>query len=301
MDADEEAGGDYKPWSEIFEDRQGKHPATLNLKVAIYLYLLMRGPDYGYNIHKAFVDAEKEGKWETQLRLKDLTGKKSSSKVSAALKYMADIGILCDYKDVIKYLPKSLLIENRFKEESKKNPTLRVYYIINYEVIADYGFAKNGPKNILKQHLTNLGVTGEVEDWDLVEFHRLIWHAIMIIQGYGKTEQDIIKYINGIPKYDYLTILLVFDSIIQDLENSHIRNLVRPSKEPAKRNWLEKQKSVFFNDDDKIHQMIAKYGKKIQKWECIYDEKFQKIISNMILEEVRKERLPTNRKMKNGC
>ena len=296
MDEIEEAkAGKRVPWSEVFEKRQGKHPVTLNLKVALYLYLLMRGPDYGHNIYKAFVKAEKEKNWENRIGLKDLTQKKGSSKVSAALNYMAEIGILCRYKDVKKYLPKSILIEDRIRRELKENPTKRIYYTINYDVIAEEGFGNiNKLENISKQHSIDLGEGGRVEDYTAIEYNRLIWHAILIIQLYGKTEQDLIQYINRIPKFDYLTILLAFDDIIRNLIDCHTRNLVRPSEENAKREWLEKQKLVFFNDDQKIHQMLEKYGKNIHDWEGIYLEQFQSIISNRILREVRNERQPKN-------
>jgi hypothetical protein len=282
------------PWSEIFEYRQGKHPVTLELKIVLYLYLLMRGPDYGYNIHKAFVKAEKEEIWKNRIGLSDLTQKQGSSKINAALNYMADIGILCRYKDVKKYIPKSFLIDGMIKKELKKNATKRIYYSLNYEVIAERGFMKLiTPEHTSKKHLEDLGEKGEKDaDWALEDYYKFIWHALMIIRTYDKTEQDSIQYINRIAKYDYLTILLAFDKIIQDLLECHIRNLLRPSDGSPNKEWFEKQKTIFFNDDQKIDQMMAKHGKKINDWEIIYVEQFQGIIRNRILAEVRKDRLP---------
>jgi len=244
-------------WYEIFADRQGKHPATLELKVVLYLYLMMREADYGWNIWKAFRTAKDNKEWQDRTGLKDLTSENSASKISSALKNMTDTGILVKYEDVRK-LPQSFYIKDSIKRLAKEHPD-RTYYSVNHAVIYEetIGMNTKTKENFAKFHFENLPNSLPEE--------QICWNVVRMIQLYGKSEQESIEYINKIPKYDYLTILLTFEDLLHDLwqydfrTGAYTMEATSLAQEQEKLRMIQVHKRAFFNDDLKMKRLKNKY------------------------------------------
>lgn len=144
----------------------------------IFIYLLFLGPDYGYNISKIFQAAISDNIWDDTRGRQTL---KNPNLVSATLKEMETNGLL-------------------FKREDKR----RSYYTANIDVIR------------------SPCVLGETNDQH-VECEDIIFDVLnkedtsLIIKTLQELEIDrskFIKYLNSIKKFDYITILSVFNEII---------------------------------------------------------------------------------------
>jgi hypothetical protein len=144
----------------------------------IFSYLLFLGPDYGYNISKTFQAAISENIWEDTRGRQTL---KNPNLVSATLKEMEKNGLLI-----------------------KREENRRTYYTANIDVI-------RSPSMLDKpddQHVVCGETTFNVLDKSA---------ASLIIETLQKLEIDrskFIKYLNHIERFDYLTILAVFNEII---------------------------------------------------------------------------------------
>jgi hypothetical protein len=282
--ADDDFQGKY--WADIFNEKR-KNPVTLEMKVVLYLYLLIREGDYGYNISKSFKTAARNKKWENRTGLKDLL---NPSKVVAALKHMADIGILLRYEDVKNKLPESLIMEDKIERSLKEHPG-RKYYTVNHNVLFDlYLDTKTHDRSPTLQ-LENLA-KGEV-----FLFNILLWQMLRFIQLYGKTEQEVIEFISRISKYDYLTILLTFDTIIHDLSCCSVWNSAKPEnldKTHVRDDCVKEYQSTFFTDNRKLIQHIFNINKKYPNLEVFsLDEAFNAIpirVNRTIINAVRYER-----------
>jgi hypothetical protein len=145
----------------------------------LFLYLLFLGPDYGYNISKTFQAAISDEIWD------DARGRQTLKKpnlVSATLKEMGEKGLLTKKIDVDR----------------------RSYYDININVLCS-------PVNLdIKDEcfIEYDGVT-----FDIIEKEDLTM-IINFLREMGLNQMKFIEFLNPIKKFDYLTILGVFNEII---------------------------------------------------------------------------------------
>jgi len=145
----------------------------------IFIYLLFLGPDYGYNISKTFQTAISDNIWDDTRGRQTL---KNPNLVSATLKEMGEKGLLTKKIDV-----------NR-----------RSYYDININVLCS-------PVNVdIKDEyfIEYDGVT-----FDIIEKKDLSM-IINFLREMGLNQMKFIEFLNPIKKFDYLTILGVFNEII---------------------------------------------------------------------------------------
>lgn len=144
----------------------------------IFIYLLFLGPDYGYNISKTFQAAISDNIWDDARGRQTL---KNPNLVSATLKEMEKNGLL-------------------FKREDKR----RSYYTPNIDVIRSPCVL--GDSN--DQHVECENIIFDVlnkEETSLI---------IKTLQELEIDKSKFIKYLNSIKKFDYITILSVFNEII---------------------------------------------------------------------------------------
>lgn len=169
-------------YSVIFDKR--------NSYVILYLYLLPRSEDYAFNIAKAFRDAIKNEKWDAE---KSKTKKLAeASKVGEYLREMERVGLL-------------------FSREDTTEGVKKVFYRINPGVLYQN-------IEIVVLH-GNLNI--ELPKWDEYKHPEFIEKWLSLIRGDSIDEVRCIEEINTIGKYDYLTILVNFRTLIIGLAHRY--------------------------------------------------------------------------------
>jgi len=144
----------------------------------IFIYLLFLGPDYGYNISKTFQAAISDNIWEDTRGRQTL---KNPNLVSATLKEMGENGLLI-----------------------KKSEGRRSYYEINTDVL-------RSPVNLDTKDQLFVEYDGVM--FDIIDYEDLSM-IINFLREMGLNRIKFIEFLNPIKKFDYLTILSVFNEII---------------------------------------------------------------------------------------
>jgi len=117
------------PWHDVFSDtrnEQNKIIANSREKTSIFLYLMTREGDYGYNIARQFADAYSREIWKGTKSLNI----QHASKINSILKSMRNDGLLLTLEEKKELYP--FYTYRPVPEDSKPS---RVYYCINPDVI----------------------------------------------------------------------------------------------------------------------------------------------------------------------
>ena len=188
-------------WNDAFCKKE-KNPVPMELKVVLFLFLMTREADYGWNISSKFQEAIKNGKWIDRRGLGDL---KYENKVNAALKQMEASGLIYKSSELKTKIPPDCFINTTTNAEICEN-SIRHYYSINPRVFF---------------HSAKTDIPADYHE-DEVNFnsHFLmyspIYRVLRLVQGYKKDDMKIIELINRLPKFDYLTILTTITWICRD-------------------------------------------------------------------------------------
>jgi hypothetical protein len=117
------------PWHDIFSDtrnEQNKIIANSREKTSIFLFLMTREGDYGYNIARQFADAYSREIWKGTKSLNI----QHASKINSILKSMRNDGLLLTLEEKKKLYPFCT-----FRPVPEDSKPARVYYCINPDVI----------------------------------------------------------------------------------------------------------------------------------------------------------------------
>ena len=251
-------------WNQAFCDR-GKNPITMEMKVVLFLYLMTREADYGWNIAAKFKEAIEAKKWTNRRGFGDL---KWENKVEAALKQMEQLGLIFKYSDLKKQIPQSFFSNSTIETQVRNNPR-RNYYSVNPAVFIDISIETK----------VDLFYDGTVPQWDVIT------HSLRFLQDYRKNELEVIELINNISKFDYLTILISMSNI---WESSNIHHPVHKKTGAYYKTEISRS---FFNNEKKFKRLLDNYsdGRVFNKFWQFHSE-FKKSIEEMILREVFFER-----------
>jgi len=117
------------PWHDVFSDtrnEQNKIIANSREKTSIFLYLMTREGDYGYNIARQFADAYSREIWKGTKSLNI----QHASKINSILKSMRNDGLLLTLEE-----KKGLFPFYSCRPVPEDSKPARVYYCINPDVI----------------------------------------------------------------------------------------------------------------------------------------------------------------------
>ncbi|MDD5143716.1 hypothetical protein [Methanoregula sp.] len=117
------------PWHDVFSDtrnEQNKIIANSREKTSIFLYLMTREGDYGYNIARQFADAYSREIWKGTKSLNI----QHASKINSILKSMRNDGLLLTLGE-----KKELYPFYSYRPVPEDSKPARVYYCINPDVI----------------------------------------------------------------------------------------------------------------------------------------------------------------------
>jgi len=117
------------PWHDVFSDtrnEQNKIIANSREKTSIFLFLMTREGDYGYNIARQFADAYSREIWKGTKSLNI----QHASKINSILKSMRNDGLLLTLEE-----KKELYPFYSYRPVPKDSKPARVYYCINPDVI----------------------------------------------------------------------------------------------------------------------------------------------------------------------
>jgi len=167
-----------KPWHELIKSEP---------EAIIFLYLLFKGPNYGYKIAKTFQNAISEGLWD------DIRGRgalKEPNVMGSILKKMAENGIIIPIKDTSR----------------------RSYYDINIDVLSSPIKIEDSDKTPnYNPELSIIEYNGA--QFEISDKERLIT-SINLIRNSEADEAKLLEYLNKITKFDYLTILCIFNELL---------------------------------------------------------------------------------------
>jgi hypothetical protein len=224
-------------WNQKFCDR-GKNPVTMELKVVLFLFLMTRETDYGWNITKRFKEAIEASKWTDRRGLGDL---KYGNKVESALGQMEKSGLIFKYSDLIKHTPLSSFSSSKMEAEVRDNPR-RNYYSINPRVF------RYSSDNTDTADYNEGNVSFNVE----LLGNSTIYRGLQILQNYKKDDMEIIALINRLPVFDYLTILTTMLWICRDAR-AHCSGYAPIDGDDSKT-------PSFFNNPKKFMELLKKYS-----------------------------------------
>jgi len=255
-------------WNQKFCDR-GKNPVTMELKVVLFLYLMTREADYGWNITQRFNEAIKASRWTGRRGLGDL---KYENKVESALRQMEKSGLIFKYSDLKKHTALPCFSSNKIEAEVRKNPR-RNYYTINPRVF------------IYSSDNTD---TADFDD-GIVSFNSellrnsIIYRGVRFIQDYKKDDIETIALIDRLPVFDYLTILTTMLWICTDAIEHY------PGRPPIE---YEGETPSFFNEPKEFKKILTKYSSELKKGDMMdFLSKFEIKLKDQLAESVYKERV----------
>jgi len=197
----------------------------------ICLYLLFLGPDYGYNISKTFQSAISDNIWEDTRGRQTL---KNPNLVSATLKEMENNGLL-----------------------TKQEENRRIYYSANIDVIRS------------PCRLDNPDDTHVV--WGETAFNVLDKsNTSLIIETLHKLEIDkskFLNFLNRIERFDYLTILAVFNEIMTrfayyvslGIHETIVHETLRVSHQMPEENIREELTKFYTSDRKKMVDLEMRF------------------------------------------
>jgi hypothetical protein len=263
-------------WNQKFCER-GNTPVPLEVKIVLFLYLMTREADYGWNISAKFKDAIKTGKWTDRRPLSDL---KHENKVEAALKQMEKSGLIYKSANLKTKIPPSCL-DKKLNVEIIENPR-RNYYSINPGVFI---------------HSANTDIPSDYNDGEVsFNSHFLmyssIYHGVCLVQvykgqrsdkGYEKNAMDTIELINRLPKFDYLTILTTMIWICRDAIEHY------PGVGP-----VDDSEGIFsfFNNPKRFTKLLSKASSDWEERDMMnFLSKFEQALKNELIREVYLERM----------
>jgi len=262
----------------------------MEVKIILFLYLMSRRVDYGWNIALKFREAIAIGKWTDRRGLGDL---KYENKVEAALKNMEQNGLILKYSQFKEQIPDSYFLDSKEDPEIFKNPR-RIYYTVNPGVFMD--ITVNSNKFDEKWESTpyyELGLPVDIRDYynERVTPHYVINHGLRFIQDYQKKDLEVIELINSIPKFDYLTVLT---TMIFFWESSclHYPTTQDDDNERRDKNRGLLLSRSFFEKEKKFSKLVSKYvsGGIFNDFNPFYRE-FHKLIGELLQHEVYFERV----------
>jgi hypothetical protein len=254
-------------WDQAFCDRGEKNPVTMELKVVLFLFLMVHEADYGWNISSKFKEAIKTGKWTDRRGLGDL---KYENKVEAALKQMEQLGLIFKYSDLKKQIQLSYFYSSKLEAEVRKNPR-RNYYSINPAVFI--GIAIPTETRVAIYYDDNS------PEWNVIN------DSLRFIQDYRKDDLEVIELINNISKFDYLTIPITMSNIFEGA------TLHPPFCEGSDAGHKTEVSRSFFNNKEKLERLLDKYKPKRtfdRFWQ--FHSNFRRLIDELVLREVFFER-----------
>ena len=239
----------YELWDEAFSYRD-KNPISSELKVVLFLYLMCRRCDYGWNISTMFQKAIAEGKWTDRRGLGDL---KYENKVESALKQMEQGGMLLKCQDVKTHTPALYFVDSKIDtaidKEMRENPR-RKYYCIN--------------PMVLKINTVTTDINRLFMNYDPTLNTFALDQGLRFIQDYNKKELEVIELINRLKKLDFLTVFTTL-IMIYDMAGLHMECIHRNVQLKTNAD-IELDKSInryistsFFNNGAKFESLKNKY------------------------------------------